>query len=247
MPVSNVVSFETARPKFEMPRVLWVDDHEDTTGVMGTFLLQAGFVVQTASGCDEARKQIEGDFFHLYVIDNVLPDGIGVDLIGDIRAQDPTTPIILMAAQVRSEVQEQAMRRGAQCYVLKPVNPEVFVTIVRRQIENAFGPKARPEGEGRAIVELAAEKMRRSQHALHSARKSVRRTTEARFANRDGSGPLPPGKRVRWKTQSDGGKSVSGEIRRIVSSDMNMENFDLYEVRFDFGLLTLHGSELEPE
>jgi len=72
-----------------------------------------------AEGLRLARQR----YFDLYILDNWLPDGTGVELCHRIRGFDPHTPVVFLSSAVyESEIQE-ALAAGAQIYIAKPGSP----------------------------------------------------------------------------------------------------------------------------
>jgi DNA-binding response OmpR family regulator len=59
--------------------------------------------------------------FDVYVLDNWLPDGSGVDLCREIRSTDPNSPVIFLSAAAYAKDHEAAMEAGATAYLDKPM------------------------------------------------------------------------------------------------------------------------------
>jgi DNA-binding response OmpR family regulator len=81
-------------------------------------------------------------YFDLYILDNWLPDGDGVDLCRNIREFDPHTPILFNSAAAYARDIREAIRAGAQSYLVKPTLPDELRLSVAQLIsaarENAF-------------------------------------------------------------------------------------------------------------
>src|SRR5262249_5781742 len=60
-------------------------------------------------------------YFDLYILDNWLPDGSGIGLCRNIREFDPHTPILFYSAAAYEYDIQEALRSGAQAYLVKPV------------------------------------------------------------------------------------------------------------------------------
>lgn len=115
-------------------RVLFVEDHQDTKLVLTLLLSQDGFVVDTASTCQEAIvKAREGDY-DVFVLDINLPDGHGVDLCRDLKSVCPELPVIYYSAQVFENQIETALRQCGDCYLCKPLPVEVLEEHIRRLV-----------------------------------------------------------------------------------------------------------------
>ena len=100
-------------------RILCVDDDADTREMV-TMLLAglANYEVTTAHTTASALRLVRSGRFDLYLLDDRLPDGTGLDLCERIREFDPHTPILLYVATV-SFTWQQVIDAGGQGYVRK--------------------------------------------------------------------------------------------------------------------------------
>ena len=101
-------------------RILIVEDHEDTCELLLIILGSEGYQVQTANSVADALKLAQTLEYDLYIIDNWLPDGTGVELCKQIRAKDNDTPILFYSAASYPEDYQEAILAGAQAYIAKP-------------------------------------------------------------------------------------------------------------------------------
>ncbi|PYS99354.1 MAG: hypothetical protein DMF63_12105 [Acidobacteria bacterium] len=116
-------------------RVLCVEDDRDTCEVLRFVMTDFDFV--TVSTIAAAHKKIaEGDF-DLYVLDNWLPDGSGVELCERIRASGSRSPIIFTSAIGQRQDIDIAMKAGADRYLVKPYEPETLVKTVKELLEQS--------------------------------------------------------------------------------------------------------------
>lgn len=116
-------------------RVLCVEDDNDTCEVLKFVMKDFDFVaVDTISAAEE--KIAEGDF-DLYVLDNWLPDGNGVDLCERIRGSGSRSPIIFTSAIGQRQDVDVAMNAGADRYLIKPYEPERLVKTVKELLEQS--------------------------------------------------------------------------------------------------------------
>ena len=101
------------------PRILFVDDHEDTRIVILTWLGVLGYEVYGADGAVEALKMAREDRFDLYLLDSRFADATGKELCEKLRELDPGTPIVFYSAETPTRIKE-AMDCGAEGFVMKP-------------------------------------------------------------------------------------------------------------------------------
>ena len=110
-------------------RILCVEDNKDTCEVVGFIFREYEMVF--AGTVAEAASHIENEVFDLYMLDNWLPDGSGVDLCKKIRALRPGAPIIFTSAVGMKNDIDEAVAAGADRYILKPVEPDTLREVVK--------------------------------------------------------------------------------------------------------------------
>jgi CheY-like chemotaxis protein len=115
----------------ELPsrRILCVEDNQDTCEVVRFIFREHEMVF--AGTISDAVPHIEDGPFDLYLLDNWLPDGSGVELCKKIRVLHPDLPIVFTSAVgMRADIDE-AIAAGADRYLLKPVEPENLRKVVK--------------------------------------------------------------------------------------------------------------------
>jgi CheY-like chemotaxis protein len=118
------------------PRILFVDDHEDTRFLI-TYLLNAwGYEVVAAKSVDEGLALARGSEFDLYLLDSRFADGSGMELCEGIREFDKETPIVFYSGDHPSRL-KKALECDAQGFVLKP-----GFDALPRELERALGTAA---------------------------------------------------------------------------------------------------------
>ncbi len=111
-------------------RVLVVDDEEVIRDVLATLLEREGWHVTTASTAGRALTLFEADPHDVVLLDLMLPDRSGLDLLRDMRRRDPDAVIVIVTAYSSIEGAIVAMRDGAFHYIPKPFqNEEVLLTV----------------------------------------------------------------------------------------------------------------------
>ncbi len=120
----------------ENPRILFVDDHEDTRFLI-TYLLNAwGYEVLSAKNVDEGLTLARGGGFDLYLLDSRFADGSGTELCEGIREFDKETPIVFYSGDHPSRL-KKSLDCDAQGFVLKP-----GFDALPRELERALGTAA---------------------------------------------------------------------------------------------------------
>ena len=100
-----------------------------------TLLELEGYAVQTGArtppkGCGASRPAI----YDLVLLDLMMPDRSGMEVLDDIRERDPETPVFLITAYGSVEVAVQALKAGANDYFSKPWDNEKLLIEIDRQI-----------------------------------------------------------------------------------------------------------------
>lgn len=110
-------------------RILYVDDHQDSSEMLKLVLSEADYEVHTANSVDEALQLATSLEFDLYVLDKRLPDGSGLDLVKKLKNLTPGVPSIFYSGDVFEVHREEAMAAGAHAYVSKPDLDELIATV----------------------------------------------------------------------------------------------------------------------
>ena len=111
-------------------RVLIVDDEEIIRDVLETLLEREGYEVTSAETGTEALKAFEADPHDLVLLDLMLPDRSGLEVLREIRRRDPDAVVVIVTAYSSIEGAIEAMREGAFHYIPKPFqNQEVLLTV----------------------------------------------------------------------------------------------------------------------
>ncbi len=108
-----------------MSKVLVVDDDPLVTGLVKINLELEGFEVEEAWGGEEALQLIEERAPDLVLLDVMMPELDGWDVLGMLRS-DPATrdlPVVLLTAKVQERDVAKGWQMGADGYITKPFNP----------------------------------------------------------------------------------------------------------------------------
>ena len=119
------------------PRVLVVDDVEDNREILTRRLVRRGFEVVEAAGGHEALALIERQSFDIVLLDIMMPDLNGNDVLKTIRQRFSNTelPVIMVTAKSQSEDVVVSLNLGANDYVTKPVDFAVAIARINSQLE----------------------------------------------------------------------------------------------------------------
>jgi DNA-binding NtrC family response regulator len=121
-------------------RILVIDDEPDIRESLEALLSSEGYRVELAANAAEGLKRLEASTFDLILLDLMMPDKSGLQVLEEIRQRDRETPIFLLTAYGSVEVAVQALKRGASDYFSKPWDNdklliEIEQMISRRRLE----------------------------------------------------------------------------------------------------------------
>lgn len=109
--------------------ILCIEDDVDTCTYMA--ILLSDFRFEYTHTITHALPRLADERHDLYILDNWLPDGSGIDLCRRIRMQHPTTPILFTSGSNQASEIDEALEAGADQYILKPCEPERLRQIVK--------------------------------------------------------------------------------------------------------------------
>lgn len=101
-------------------RVLVVEDDEILSNGLAVGLGMSGFSVEVAHTCDEARAGLGAGGFDAVVLDLMLPDGSGLDILAELRSTRSILPVLLLTARDAVEDKVKGLTGGADDYLVKP-------------------------------------------------------------------------------------------------------------------------------
>jgi two-component system phosphate regulon response regulator OmpR len=117
----------TATPQ----RILVVDDDPEIRKLLARYIESQGFRVLLAANCRELHDRLASHHVDLIVLDVMLPDGSGLEVCRDLRAQRSSVPIILLTALKEDVDRIIGLEIGADDYLGKPFNPRELIARVR--------------------------------------------------------------------------------------------------------------------
>ena len=115
--------------------ILLIEDDDATRFGFVRFFSKEGYRVSEATNIAEATAAISESAFDAIILDIGLPDGNGIDFIATSRAHDPTIPIIITTGAGDIPLAVEAMQRGADNFLTKPVDNAALAAFLRKTLE----------------------------------------------------------------------------------------------------------------
>ncbi|NVJ24003.1 MULTISPECIES: sigma-54-dependent transcriptional regulator [Myxococcus] len=112
--------------------LLLVDDDRTFASLAATVLRHEGFRVTLAHSLHDARAALARQAPEVVVLDRRLPDGDGIHLLPELRAQFPDTAVMMVTAHGDIASAVDAIKQGARDYLSKPVELDDLVLRARR-------------------------------------------------------------------------------------------------------------------
>jgi len=113
------------------PHILIVDDDLQIRKLLGRYLAEQGFRVTLASDKRSLQAALESNDIKLIVLDVMLPDGSGLEICRDMRAENSRIPVILLTALKEDVDRIIGLEIGADDYLGKPFNPRELAARIR--------------------------------------------------------------------------------------------------------------------
>src|SRR4051794_18355196 len=114
--------------------VLVIDDEADIREGLEMLLISEGYAVDLAQNGTEGLHKMENHAYDLVLLDLMMPDKSGMQVLEEVRQRDRETPIFLITAYGSVEVAVQALKRGANDYFPKPWDNEKLLVEIGHMI-----------------------------------------------------------------------------------------------------------------
>jgi DNA-binding NtrC family response regulator len=134
-------------------RILVVDDEGNARAALSEILREEGYETETAGDGFKALGKVPGFAPDLVLTDLKMPGLDGIGLLGELRAASPTTVVVVMTAFGTIDSAVEAIKKGAENYLTKPLEPVTLLAVVERAME-----KARLLSETRILRERLRER-----------------------------------------------------------------------------------------
>ena len=115
-------------------RILVIDDEIDIRESLELLLTGENYQVDMAENATIGLQKYESGNYDLVLLDLMMPDRSGLEVLADVRGKDTETPIFLLTAYGSVEVAVRALKSGANDYFAKPWDNEKLLIEIDRMI-----------------------------------------------------------------------------------------------------------------
>ena len=113
-----------------MTSILVVDDERSMRDFLRILLIKEGYQVKTAANGDDALQLLNKQNFHLVISDIKMNGMSGLELLNNIKEQNPALPVVMITAFASPDDAVFAMKNGAFDYISKPFNVDEIKSVI---------------------------------------------------------------------------------------------------------------------
>ena len=114
-----------------MSHLLLIDDDLELCDLLSRWLSQEGFVVAASHDGQQARQQLQANSPDAVILDVMLPDGSGLELLKQLRQEHPELPVLMLSARGEPLDRILGLELGADDYLAKPCDPRELTARLR--------------------------------------------------------------------------------------------------------------------
>jgi DNA-binding NtrC family response regulator len=140
-------------------RILVVDDDESIKNSLAAILKNEGYIVDVAESGNEAIKKSEVVLYNVALIDIRLPDMEGIELLTRMRDAVPKVRKIIITGYPSMQNAIKAVNKKADAYILKPMDLENLLEIIREQLRLQEAEKKYSEQKVAAFIETRIKEL----------------------------------------------------------------------------------------
>jgi DNA-binding response OmpR family regulator len=134
----------------QLGRILIVDDEPKIRSFIGRALDAAGYATESADGADEGLRRALNSHYDLVILDLLMPDLDGRQMLRKLVAARPDQPVIVLSCVADVAAKVDCLERGAQDYLTKPFSLAELLARVRVRLRGEAHGHAEAYGHAEA-------------------------------------------------------------------------------------------------
>ncbi len=115
-----------------------VDDEKNLNDLVAQYLIKEGYEVRSYYTYEEASIHVGDDDVQLWILDIMLDDKSGFDLLEEIRHQGAEIPVIFMSARDKEFDRIIGLEKGSDDYITKPFSPKELVLRINNIMKRTY-------------------------------------------------------------------------------------------------------------
>lgn len=123
-----------------MSELLLIDDDQELCELLGSWLTQEGFAVRACHDGQSARQALATHAPAAVVLDVMLPDGSGLELLKQLRSEHTDLPVLMLSARGEPLDRILGLELGADDYLAKPFSPRELAARIKALLRRAAMP-----------------------------------------------------------------------------------------------------------
>lgn len=116
-------------------KILIVDDEPDIAEVLGDRLESEGYEIRIVHRAKACYRAVAEDPPDLILMDIQMPGISGMDALVEMKTHHPSIPVLMVSASTTQTVAQEAIKKGAVGFLLKPYEPAELMRKVRSALE----------------------------------------------------------------------------------------------------------------
>ncbi len=129
-------------------RLLLVDDEAEMRDALARLLVRHAFVVDVVPDLDQARAAVDGFAYDAILLDRMLPDGDGLELLDFCNRRGRPNRFIVLSALNQTLQRIEGLQLGAYDYIVKPFEPDELIARIRVAMRHPAGIARRRQRVG---------------------------------------------------------------------------------------------------
>ena len=151
-------------------KILIADDESSNRKILRQELTHRGYLVETANDGSEALRKVETSLPDLIILDYMMPDLSGLDVLKELRKREDDTPVVMITAYGTVERAVEAMKEGAYDFITRPFEPDHIALVVHKALER---------GRLKQEVQILAEEVGQRYHLIVGESPKMKQAAES--------------------------------------------------------------------